>query len=70
MKNYTLADVIQLIDKVNKYDDEIINLGSEDDEENETDDLQIEKAEKALGLQFTSSYKVFLKKIWRRRNWW
>ncbi|WP_375645233.1 MULTISPECIES: SMI1/KNR4 family protein [unclassified Bartonella] len=62
MKTYTLADVAVLIDKVNKYDDEIINLGSEDDEENETDDLQIEKAEKTLGLQFTSSYKVFLKK--------
>ncbi|WP_375664863.1 SMI1/KNR4 family protein [Bartonella sp. CL162QHHD] len=62
MKTYTLDDVAVLIDKVNKYDDEIINLGSEDDEENETDDLQIEKVEKALGLQFTSSYKVFLKK--------
>ncbi|WP_375651436.1 SMI1/KNR4 family protein [Bartonella sp. AA78NXGY] len=62
MKTYTLADVAVLIDKVNKYDDEIINFGSEDDEENETDDLQIEKAEKTLGLQFTSSYKVFLKK--------
>ncbi|CAK00860.1 SMI1/KNR4 family protein [Bartonella tribocorum] len=59
MKTYTLDDVEVLIDKVNKYDDEIINLGSEDDE---TDDLRIEKAEKALGLQFTSSYKVFLKK--------
>ncbi|CAK00861.1 SMI1/KNR4 family protein [Bartonella tribocorum] len=62
MKTYTLADVAVLIDKVNKYDDDIITFGSEDDEENETDDLQIEKAEKTLGLQFTSSYKVFLKK--------
>ncbi|WP_375624264.1 SMI1/KNR4 family protein [Bartonella sp. TT119HLJHH] len=62
MKTYTLADVAVLIDKVNKYDDDIINLGSEDDKENETDDLQIERAEKALGLKFTSSYKVFLKK--------
>ncbi|WP_208433236.1 SMI1/KNR4 family protein [Bartonella taylorii] len=62
MKAYTLADVAVLIDKVNKYDDDIINFGTEDDEENETDDLLIEKAEKALGLQFTSSYKVFLKK--------
>ncbi|WP_254472598.1 SMI1/KNR4 family protein [Bartonella sp. B1098] len=62
MKTYTLADVAVLIDKVNKYNNDIINLGSEDDEENETDDLQIEKAEKALGLKFTSSYKVFLKK--------
>ncbi|WP_039760106.1 SMI1/KNR4 family protein, partial [Bartonella queenslandensis] len=62
MKTYTLDDVAVLIDKVNKYDDDIINLSSEYDEENETDDLQIEKAEKALGLKFTSSYKVFLKK--------
>ncbi|EJF77805.1 hypothetical protein MCO_00765, partial [Bartonella sp. DB5-6] len=36
MKTYTLADVAVLIDKVNKYDGDIINLGSEDDEENET----------------------------------
>ncbi|WP_019220830.1 SMI1/KNR4 family protein [Bartonella senegalensis] len=62
MKTHTLADVAVLIDKVNKYDADIITFGSEDDEENETDDLQIEKAEKALGLKFTSSYKVFLKK--------
>ncbi|GAA5094791.1 SMI1/KNR4 family protein [Bartonella acomydis] len=62
MKTYTLADVAVLVDKVNKYDADIITFGSEDDEENETDDLQIEKAEKTLGLQFTSSYKVFLKK--------
>ncbi|WP_375645111.1 SMI1/KNR4 family protein [Bartonella sp. MR100HLJHH] len=58
MKTYTLADVAVLIDKVNKYDDEIINLGTA---ENAVDDLLIEKAEKALGLQFTSSYKSFLK---------
>ncbi|WP_375675721.1 SMI1/KNR4 family protein [Bartonella sp. AP9QHHD] len=58
MKTYTLDDVAVLIDKVNKYDDEIINLGTA---ENAVDDLLIEKAEKALGLQFTSSYKSFLK---------
>ncbi|WP_208433273.1 SMI1/KNR4 family protein [Bartonella taylorii] len=58
MKAYTLDDVAVLIDKVNKYDDNIINFGTA---ENAVDDLLIEKAEKALGLQFTSSYKVFLK---------
>ncbi|WP_330168923.1 SMI1/KNR4 family protein [Bartonella grahamii] len=59
MKTYTLADVAVLIDKVNKYDDDIINFGTEDDA---VGDLVIEKAEKTLGLQFTSSYKSFLKK--------
>ncbi|USP00633.1 SMI1/KNR4 family protein [Bartonella taylorii] len=59
MKAYTLADVAVLIDKVNKYDDDIINFGTE---KNAVDDLVIEKAEKALDLKFTSSYKVFLKK--------
>ncbi|GAA5109610.1 SMI1/KNR4 family protein [Bartonella jaculi] len=59
MKTYTLADVAVLIDKVNKYDDDIINFGTA---KNAVDDIMIEKAEKALGLQFTSSYKVFLKK--------
>ncbi|MCZ2159229.1 SMI1/KNR4 family protein [Bartonella sp. 220] len=58
MKTYTLADVTVLIDKVNKYDDDIIHFRTED---NAVDDLVIEKAEKALGLQFTSSYKAFLK---------
>ncbi|GAA5101801.1 SMI1/KNR4 family protein [Bartonella acomydis] len=58
MKTYTLADVAVLIDKVNKYDDDIINFGTA---KNAVDDLVIEKAEKALGLQFTSSYKNFLK---------
>ncbi|WP_273724534.1 SMI1/KNR4 family protein [Bartonella sp. AU18XJBT] len=58
MKTYTLADVAVLIDKVNKYDDEIINFGTA---KNAVDDLVIEKAEKTLGLQFTSSYKSFLK---------
>ncbi|WP_155799349.1 SMI1/KNR4 family protein, partial [Bartonella sp. DB5-6] len=50
------------IDKVNKYDDDIINFGTE---KNAVDDLVIERAEKTLGLQFTSSYKVFLKKYVR-----
>ncbi|WP_375678167.1 SMI1/KNR4 family protein [Bartonella sp. AP72JLCBS] len=59
MKTYTLDDVAVLIDKVNKYDDDIINFGTE---KNAVDDLVIEKAEKALDLKFTSSYKVFLKK--------
>ncbi|WP_375645110.1 SMI1/KNR4 family protein [Bartonella sp. MR100HLJHH] len=58
MKTYTLDDVAVLIDKVNKYDDDIINFRTEDDA---VDDLVIERAEKALGLQFTSSYKSFLK---------
>ncbi len=55
MKTYTLADVAVLIDK---YDGDIVSFGIA---ENAVDDLVIEKAEKALGLQFTSSYKVFLK---------
>ncbi|EJF74828.1 hypothetical protein MCO_01825, partial [Bartonella sp. DB5-6] len=55
MKNYTLDDVVELVDK---YDGDIVNFCSE---ENAVDDLMIEKAEKALGLQFTSSYKAFLK---------
>ncbi|WP_375607498.1 MULTISPECIES: SMI1/KNR4 family protein [unclassified Bartonella] len=58
MKTYTLADVAVLIDKVNKYDDEIINFGTA---KNAVDDFVIEKAEKILSLQFTSSYKSFLK---------
>ncbi|WP_375678122.1 SMI1/KNR4 family protein [Bartonella sp. AP72JLCBS] len=55
MKTYTLADVIELVDK---YDGDIVSFGIA---ENAVDDLVIEKAEKALGLQFTSSYKTFLK---------
>ncbi|EJF78631.1 Uncharacterised protein [Candidatus Bartonella washoeensis] len=54
MKTYTLDDVIELVDK---YNGDIINFGTEDDA---VDDLVIERAEKALGLQFTSSYKSFL----------
>ncbi len=56
MKSYTLADVAVLIDKVSKYDDDIIHFRTKD---NAVDDLVIERAEKALGLQFTSSYKSF-----------
>ncbi|GAA5109597.1 SMI1/KNR4 family protein [Bartonella jaculi] len=55
MKTYTLNDVIVLVDK---YNGDIINFGTEDDA---VDDLVIKKAEEALGLQFTSSYKSFLK---------
>lgn len=55
MKTYTLDDVIVLVDK---YNGDIINFRTKDDV---VDDLVIEKAEKALGLQFTSSYKSFLK---------
>ncbi|WP_019219049.1 SMI1/KNR4 family protein [Bartonella florencae] len=54
MKTYTLDDVAVLIDK---YSD-IINFGTA---ENAVDDLLIEKAERALGLQLTTSYKSFLK---------
>ncbi|UTO29151.1 SMI1/KNR4 family protein [Bartonella harrusi] len=54
MKIYTLDDVVQLVDK---YSDDI-NLGTSD---HGPDDIVIEKAENALGLQFTSSYKSFLK---------
>ncbi|WP_330168711.1 SMI1/KNR4 family protein [Bartonella grahamii] len=58
MKTYTLDDVVQLIDKVNKYDDEIINFGTAEDA---VSDVRIKEAEKTLGLQFTASYKDFLK---------
>ncbi|WP_330168713.1 SMI1/KNR4 family protein [Bartonella grahamii] len=55
METYTLDDVLELVDK---YNGGIINFGTADDA---VGDLVIEKAEKALGLQFTSSYKAFLK---------
>ncbi|UTO28993.1 SMI1/KNR4 family protein [Bartonella harrusi] len=55
MKTYTLDDVRELVDK---YEGDIVNFCSE---EKAVDDLVIEKAEKALGLQFTTSYKAFLK---------
>ncbi|GAA4659443.1 hypothetical protein GCM10023262_03920 [Bartonella pachyuromydis] len=54
MKTYTLDDVAVLIDKYN----DLINFGTA---EYAPDDILIEKAEKTLGLQFTSSYKNFLK---------
>nr|WP_254472594.1 SMI1/KNR4 family protein [Bartonella sp. B1098] len=49
---------MQLIDKVNKYDDDIINFGTAEDA---VSDVRIKEAEKTLGLQFTTSYKDFLK---------
>ncbi|WP_375685590.1 SMI1/KNR4 family protein [Bartonella sp. TT110JLCBS] len=58
MKTYTLDDVVQLIDK---YSDSI-DFGSTDEA---VDDALIEKAEKTLGLQFTFSYKSFLKNYGR-----
>ncbi|USP02714.1 SMI1/KNR4 family protein [Bartonella taylorii] len=54
MKTYTLADVTKLVEKYNDR----INFGTADDG---VDDVLIEKAEKTLGLQFTTSYKSFLK---------
>ncbi|WP_273721975.1 MULTISPECIES: SMI1/KNR4 family protein [unclassified Bartonella] len=58
MQTYTLDDVIELVDKVDKYDSDVVSFGTA---ENAVDDIWIEKAEKALSLQFTSSYKAFLK---------
>ncbi|ENN94817.1 hypothetical protein BVtw_05020 [Bartonella vinsonii subsp. berkhoffii str. Tweed] len=54
MKIYTLDDVVQLVDK---YSNDI-NFGTA---AHGPSDLVIKKAEKALGLQFTYSYKSFLK---------
>ncbi|EJF78627.1 Uncharacterised protein [Candidatus Bartonella washoeensis] len=54
MKAYTLSDVAQLVDKYS----ERVNFGTAD---NAVNDVLIEKAEKILELQFTSSYKSFLK---------
>ncbi|GAA5113360.1 SMI1/KNR4 family protein [Bartonella jaculi] len=54
MKIYTLTDVAQLVDKYSN----IINFGSAEDA---PDDVWIKRAEETLGLQFTSSYKGFLK---------
>ncbi|ACS51119.1 hypothetical protein Bgr_08320 [Bartonella grahamii as4aup] len=54
MKTYTLSDVAQLVDK---YSD-IINFGTAEDA---VEDIWVKKAEETLGLQFTSSYKSFLK---------
>ncbi|SPU27758.1 Uncharacterised protein [Candidatus Bartonella washoeensis] len=54
MKTYTLTDVAQLVDK---YSD-IINFGTAEDA---VSDVRIKEAEEILGLQFTISYKGFLK---------
>ncbi|WP_208441059.1 hypothetical protein [Bartonella raoultii] len=62
MQTYTLADVAVLIDKYN----DMINFATV---ENIPDNILIENAAKTLGLQFTSSYKNFLK-IWRKGNCW
>ncbi|WP_254473840.1 SMI1/KNR4 family protein [Bartonella sp. B1098] len=58
MKTYTIDDVAQLVDKYSHR----INFGTTDEA---VDDVLIEKAEKTLGLQFTSSYKSFLKNYGR-----
>ncbi|UTO29152.1 SMI1/KNR4 family protein [Bartonella harrusi] len=54
MKIYTLTDVAQLVDK---YGDDV-NFATED---KAVDDIVIKEAEEILGLQFTISYKDFLK---------
>ncbi|EJF78953.1 Uncharacterised protein [Candidatus Bartonella washoeensis] len=54
MKSYTLLDVAQYID----MHSHVINLGTKD---NAPDDVRIKTAEDILDLQFTSSYKNFLK---------
>ncbi|WP_375607373.1 MULTISPECIES: SMI1/KNR4 family protein [unclassified Bartonella] len=58
MKTYTLDDVAQLVDK---YSDSV-DFGSTDEA---VDDVLIEKAEGILKLQFTTSYKSFLKNYGR-----
>ncbi|WP_375638561.1 MULTISPECIES: SMI1/KNR4 family protein [unclassified Bartonella] len=54
MKSYTLSDVAQYVD----MHSHVINFGTQD---NAPDDVRIKTAENTLGLQFTSSYKNFLK---------
>ncbi|WP_375662651.1 SMI1/KNR4 family protein [Bartonella sp. OC16QHHD] len=54
MKSYTLSDVAQYVD----IHSHVINFGTQD---NAPDDVRIKTAENTLGLQFTSSYKSFLK---------
>ncbi|WP_455476544.1 SMI1/KNR4 family protein [Bartonella sp. B17] len=54
MTTYTLSDVIQLVDKYSN----IINFGTEN---KAVDGARVKVAEEILGLQFTSSYKDFLK---------
>ncbi|WP_273722157.1 SMI1/KNR4 family protein, partial [Bartonella sp. ML71XJBT] len=58
MKTYNLSDVTQL---VSKYSDSV-DFGSTDEA---VDDVLIEKAEGILKLQFTTSYKSFLKNYGR-----
>ncbi|WP_375659471.1 SMI1/KNR4 family protein [Bartonella sp. MR30HLJHH] len=58
MKTYTLDDVVELVDKYN----DSIDFGTTDEA---VDDVLIEKAEGILKLQFTSSYKSFLKNYGR-----
>lgn len=55
MKNFTLSDVEKLFDK----NSDIIDFGTAD---NAVDSEWIKRAEKALELPLTSSYKIFLKK--------
>ncbi|WP_019220838.1 SMI1/KNR4 family protein [Bartonella senegalensis] len=54
MKSYTLSDVAQYVD----MHSHVINFGTQD---NAPDDVRITTAENTLDLQFTSSYKSFLK---------
>ncbi|MET3590585.1 hypothetical protein ABID23_001701, partial [Bartonella silvatica] len=54
MKSYTLSDVAQYVD----MHSHVINFGTQD---NAPDEVRIKTAENTLGLQFTSSYKNFLK---------
>ncbi|WP_330168717.1 SMI1/KNR4 family protein [Bartonella grahamii] len=54
MKSYTLSDVAQYVD----MHSHVINFGTQD---NAPDDVRIKTAENTLDLQFTSSYKSFLK---------
>ncbi|MBB4077247.1 hypothetical protein GGR08_001575 [Bartonella fuyuanensis] len=54
MKSYTLSDVAQYIDMYSHA----INFGTKT---NAPDDVRIKTAENSLALQFTSSYKSFLR---------
>lgn len=54
MNNFTLSDVAKLIAK----HCDLVDFGSA---ENAVDSVWLERAEKALGLPLTASYKVFLK---------
>ncbi|WP_455474842.1 SMI1/KNR4 family protein [Bartonella sp. B30(2025)] len=54
MTTYTLSDVIQLVDKYSN----VINFWIDN---KAVDGARVKRAEEILGLQFTSSYKDFLK---------